>query len=396
MRFYHSPTLSSPSPSPDPSLAPFSVQGMLEAQKRIENSVIRTPILKPWRGSRLEQLASGGRSGSKHLGRPAMELIFKCENLQTLGAFKIRGVTNALECMSQEALERGVVAFSTGNHAIAIAHATRIISEKRGIKISTSVIMPKTASTAKVAAVQSANPSASVVLHGSSMPEAMCYAYSLGDTTGATVIPPADHLGIVAGQGTVALELLDQLDEAGEPPLDALLIPSSGGALLAGSAVVAGALSPHTLIVGCEPARGGADLRLSRQTQVRSDRIDTSVMTVADGLRSNIAPCVWPILRSDEMVHQVYGAEEDDIRKAVQLLLEDMKMVVEPCSAVPLAVAFFNPDFRKIVSEAYNIHGISEQGNDGEIPLRKRDRRFRVGIILTGGNADIKLLAQMG
>ncbi|KAL7955597.1 hypothetical protein V8C34DRAFT_327021 [Trichoderma compactum] len=162
------------------------------------------------------------------------------------------------------------------------------------------------------------------------------------------------------------VELLDQLDEAEEQPLDALLIPSSGGVFLAGSAVVAGNLSPQTLIAGCKGSCSGVDLRLSRQTEVHSDRIDTSVAAMADGLRSNIAPCVYATMGDDGVVHRIYGAEEDAIRRAVQLLLEDMKMVIKRCDAVALAAASFNCDLRRNVSQVRNNYDVSEQAKDGE------------------------------
>lgn len=124
------------------------------------------------------------------------------------------------------------------------------------------------------------------------------------------------------------------------------------------------------MIASCKAACSGVDLRLSRQTEIRSDRIDTNVAAMADGLRSNIAPCVYATMRNNEVIQQVYGAEEDDIRRAIQLFLEDMKMVIKMvikrCDAVALAAASFNCDLRRNVSQVRNNYDASEQAKDGE------------------------------
>ena len=275
-------------------------------------------------------------------------VFLKCENLQRAGAFKIRGALNKLRSLTAEQRVPGVVAYSSGNHAQGVALAARITG------CQATILMPEDAPASKLAATRGYG--AEVRFYDRLRGDREAQAKTLAVERGCTLVPPYDDLAVMAGQGTVALELLQQ---AG--PLDALLAPVGGGGLLAGCSVAARALAPDMALYGVEPALAN-DTWLSLRAGTRISI--AAPMTCADGLRST-APgrLSFPILASH--LHGVLLVDEEEIRAAMRFVLLRMKLVVEPSGAVALAAL---------------MHG--------RLPTGPR----RVGVVLSGGNVDAKVL----
>lgn len=306
-----------------------SFEEIKAAHARIAPHVHRTPILT----SRTLDAATGA------------QLLFKCENFQRTGAFKARGAFNAVLSLGADVARHGVATHSSGNHAAALALAART----RGIPAY--VVMPRTASAIKKAAVMGYG--ARVRECGPSLSEREAMVAAVIEETGATLIPPFDHPAIVAGQGSCVLELLQ--DAGG--PLDAVTCPVGGGGLLGGTAIAAKAMAPGMAVVGAEPeaaddaARGF--LLGRRQPQV------LPIATIADGLTTAMSALTFGIMR--KQADAVVIASEDAILAAMRLIWTRMKILVEPSSAVPLAA---------ILERRWDVRG------------------KRVGLILTGGNID--------
>jgi len=271
-------------------------------------------------------------------------LYFKCENFQKTGSFKIRGATNAVLSLSEEEAKRGVVTHSSGNHAAALARA----AGKRGIPAW--IVMPSNAPETKKAAVRSYGGQITECEPTLAAREAT--AKAILDRTGANLVHPYDNLRVIAGQGTVALEILEQT-----PDLDFLLAPVSGGGLLSGSAIAAKELRPKIRVVGCEPQNADDAYR-----SMESGKLEPAAKseTIADGLRATLCPLTFSILR--ERVDEIVTVSEAEIVEAMRMIWERMKIVIEPSAAVAAAPAL----------------------------LKKIDARGkRVGIILSGGNLDL-------
>lgn len=213
---------------------------------------------------------------------------------------------------------------------------------------------------------------ATVVLQGTTAGEAAMVAQAIHEETGATLVPPADHEQVVLGQATATLELVKQMEASGQGELDALLIPSSGGALVVGSGVVC--LDKKTLVIATEPECGGADLVQGRRQGKRVEAINATFTTIADGLRSTVAPSIWPLIQNHKYVHDVYAVSDTDIKRAMQLLLEELKILVEPCSAVPLAAVLYNRTFRQQLAERPD---------------------WKIGVVLTGGNTTLARIGSL-
>jgi threonine dehydratase len=274
-------------------------------------------------------------------------VFFKCENFQKVGAFKVRGATNAVLSLSDSDAARGVATHSSGNHAAALALAAR----QRGIPAH--VVMPKNSPAVKIAAVRG---------YGANItfcePEQAAREAAVADvirSTGATLIHPYNDDRIIAGQGTAAIELLEDA-----PDLDAVLAPVGGGGLLSGTAIAVRSLRPQTRVIGCEPALADDAAQSLREGRITPAR---PPVTIADGLRTSLGDKTFPIIR--ELVETIALAEEDEIRHALRLVMERMKIVVEPSAVVPLAALLNRP-----------------LGLAGK----------RVGIILSGGNVDVSNL----
>lgn len=301
------------------------------AGSRIAAQIHRTPVLT---SELLDKIA-----GAK--------LFFKCENLQKTGSFKIRGATNAVLSLSDEAAQRGVVTHSSGNHAAALSRAAQV----RGIPAW--IVMPSNAPAVKRAAVEAYGGKISQCEPTLAAREST--AQDLLQRTGAQMIHPYDNRTVIAGQGTAAMELLED-----QPDLDFILAPVSGGGLLSGTAIAAKAMNPKIHVIGCEPKNADDAFR-----SLASGRLESAAKaeTMADGLRATLCPLTFSILR--ERVDQIAMVTEDEIRDAMRTLWERMKIVVEPSGAVAAAPAL--------------LQRIGAKG-------------ARVGIILSGGNVDLSQL----
>jgi threonine dehydratase len=301
------------------------------AQARIRPHIHRTPVLS---NPALDELAGA-------------QLFFKCENLQKVAAFKARGACNAVLSLSAAQAKRGVVTHSSGNHGAALAWAAR----SRGIPAW--IVMPSNAAQVKQDAVKGFGATVRFCEPTVADREATCAA--LEAETGATLVHPYNDWGVIAGQGTAALELLEEA-----PNLDAVITPVGGGGLLSGTAIAAKGLRPSIKVYGAEPA--GAD-DAYRSLQAGHIIPQTDPHTIADGLRSSLGDKTFAVLRS--IVDGVETASEEAIVRAMRLLWEKLKMIVEPSSAVPLAMLL-----------------------EHKISLDK----LRVGVILSGGNVDLDRL----
>jgi threonine dehydratase len=230
--------------------------------------------------------------------------------------------------------------------------------------------MPTTASPYKIAAAKQVG--ANVILHGYSTADGSMLAHRLQKASGATLIPPSGHEHILAGQATVMKEFSAQVESMCDGPLDLVLVPSAGGALLSGTGIVCA--ESNTLVIGAEPENGGADLRNSRRTGLRCASINHEFTTIAEGLRSPTADFNWRFLCNDRYVHDVFGATEDHIKQATRLMMEELKMIVEPSAAVTLAVLLFNKDCLRLLAER---------------------KRWRIGVVISGGNISIDKLIDL-
>jgi threonine dehydratase len=277
------------------------------------------------------------------------QAFFKCENFQTGGAFKIRGASNFVFSIPKADLARGVVAFSSGNHGQAVAIAARFMN------IPATLVMPADAPRSKLEATRAQG--AKIMEYDRFRDDRAAIGARIAADTGATLVPPFDHPWIIAGQGTAALELLEEV-----PDLDAVIAPIGGGGLMAGCSIAAKHLRPGIRIIGVEPETGN-DAFLSLQAGKRIEIAPPD--TIADGLRTPVPGSItFPILQKN--VEQVVLVSDDEIRSAVKFLLTRLKILVEPSGAVGAAAAMF-----------------------GKLPTGLG----RVGIVLSGGNVDFESLA---
>jgi threonine dehydratase len=306
-----------------------TAQDVVEAAERIRGAANRTPV----HTSRTLDERVGAR------------VFLKCENFQRGGAFKFRGAYNAVSRLSAEERERGVLTFSSGNHAGAMALVGRLL----GVRVT--VVMPADAPAAKLAATRGYG--AEVVLYDRAGRTREEIAGELQREGGMTLIPPYDHADVVSGQGTAALELIQ---EAG--PLDLLFVPCGGGGLLSGSALAAEHLSPACRVVGVEPERADDATRSFRE---RSLATVHNPDTIADGLRTpSLGRITYPLVLGK--VADMRTVSEAQIVDAMRFLWMRAKLVIEPSGAVPLAA---------ILSAGDGLRGL------------------RVGAVLSGGNVDL-------
>ncbi|MCA1647952.1 MAG: threo-3-hydroxy-L-aspartate ammonia-lyase [Chloroflexi bacterium] len=283
--------------------------------------------------------------------RLGAQVFFKCENLQRGGAFKFRGAYNRLVALSAEERARGVVAFSSGNHAQGVALAARELG------VPATVVMPTDAPALKLAATR--DYGAEVVTYDRLTQDREALAQQLAAQRGLTLVPPYDHPLIMAGQGTAALELVEEVGE-----LDWLLVPVGGGGLLSGCVIAATGLLPTIKVVGVETETSNDwVLSLVAGQPVRIPPPET----IADGMRTQQpGSLTFPIVQ--RLAHSVMVVSDAEVIEAMRFLLLRMKLLVEPTGAVPAALLF-----------------------SGRLDLRDQ----RVGVILSGGNADPGLVAQM-
>lgn len=283
--------------------------------------------------------------------RAGVRAYFKCENLQRGGAFKIRGATNFIAQLSAEQRRNGIVTFSSGNHAQAVA----IAAAHFGVKAT--IVMPTDAPKAKVASTKAYGPE--IIFFDRLRENREELGRRISEETGAVVMPSYDHPWIIAGQGTAALELLEDRTD-----LDAIAVPLGGGGLLSGTLAVVKALRPKIRVFGIEPELAN-DWYLSLQ---RGERVEIAPpLTIADGLRTPV-PGKITFQMVQAMAEAVILVSEDEIKEAVRFLLTRMKLLVEPSGAVAAAAVLD----RKLPS------------NIGSI-----------GVILSGGNVDLDVLADI-
>ncbi|RRO09001.1 threo-3-hydroxy-L-aspartate ammonia-lyase [Pectobacterium aquaticum] len=302
---------------------------VVAAAERIDGYANKTPVMT----SRTVNDAFGA------------ELFFKCENLQRMGAFKFRGAMNALLQFSDEQKAAGVVTFSSGNHAQAIALAAKLLG------IPATIVMPHDAPAAKVAATRGYG--GNVVEYNRYTEDREQIGNDLAKKYGLTLIPPYDHPHVIAGQGTVVKELLEETGE-----LDALFVCVGGGGLLAGSALSARQLSPHCKVYGVEPLAGNDGQQSFRSGHIV--HIDTP-QTIADGAQiQQLGRYPFALIRQN--VDDILTVTDDDLIDTMRFYAERMKIVVEPTGCLSFAAAR---------------------------NLRESLRGKRIGIIISGGNVDI-------
>jgi threonine dehydratase len=274
-------------------------------------------------------------------------LYFKCENFQEVGAFKARGAANAVFSLTAAEAVRGVVTHSSGNHGAALAWA----AARRGIPAW--IVMPDNAPAIKQANVRGCGGQVRLCAPTVAAREAACAAVQA--ETGATLVHPYNDWRVIAGQGTAALELLEQI-----PDLDAVVAPVGGGGLLAGTAIATHAIRPAARVFGAEP-KGADDAR--RSLAAGHVIAQDNPRTIADGLRTSLGDKTFAVL--SRLVEGIGVASEEAIVAAMRLTWEKMKIVIEPSSAVPLAC---------LIERSLDLGGL------------------RVGVILSGGNVDLERL----
>ena len=304
-----------------------------EAARRIAPYAHHTPVLT---SGTLDDLA----------GR---RLFFKCENFQRVGAFKFRGACNAVMRLPDDQAARGVVTHSSGNHAQAIALACRL----RGIEAH--IVMPNNATAVKREAV--AGYGGHVYLCEPTLQGRQGMANQVQRTTGAVIIPPFDHPDIIAGQGTAALELLDE-----QPDLDAIIAPVGGGGLMSGTCIAATGIKPDIGLFAAEPA--GAD---DAARSLAAGRLipQTDPDTICDGLLTSLGEQTWPIIR--DHVQCVITPNDEQTIAAMRLVWERLKIIIETSSAVAVAAV--------LTDEFKSLPGLD-----------------RIGVILSGGNVSLDRL----
>ena len=282
--------------------------------------------------------------------RTEASLVFKAENLQRMGAFKFRGAFNAISALSAEQKRAGVVTFSSGNHAQAIALSGKLLG------VPTVILMPQDAPAAKVAATRGYG--AEVVLFDRYSQDRDALGRELAETRGLSLIPPYDHPDVIAGQGTAAKELIE---EAG--PLDILLVPLGGGGLISGAALAAKALNPGIRVFGVEPEAGNDGQQSLRSGKIV--KIDVP-KTIADGAQTAfLGQYTFPIIQN--LVEDIVTVPDAALIETMRFFAERMKLVVEPTGCLAAAAAF-----------------------TGAVPVAGK----RVGVIISGGNVDLAAFAR--
>lgn len=310
-----------------------SIDDVRSAAKRIEGIGHKTPVLT---SKTLDQLA----------GR---KLFFKCENFQKVGAFKFRGGWNAVSMLNDKEAEKGVCTHSSGNHAQAVAYA----AQKRGIPAY--IVMPNNSPDVKLDAVKGYE--AKVTLCEPTLEARRTTLEKIAEKTGATIIHPFNNSNVIAGQGTAALELIEEIGN-----LDAIIAPIGGGGLMSGTCITTRSLLPKTKLYGAEPK--GADDAYRSFTEgkiIPQENPDT----ICDGLLTSLGDKTWNILK--DHLEAIYTVTDDEVIKAMQIIWERMKIIIEPSSATPVAVA--------LSDEFKALKGMEN-----------------IGIIITGGNVDLSKL----
>jgi threonine dehydratase len=272
-------------------------------------------------------------------------VFFKCENFQRVGAFKFRGAYNAVSSLNAEQKRKGVVAFSSGNHAQAMALAGKLLH------VPITIVMPEDAPQIKLSATRAYG--AEIILYNRNRENRELIANQLATERGLTVIPSFDHRDVIAGQGTATKELIEEIGH-----LDYLFVPIGGGGLISGSAIAANHLSPKCIVIGVEPEAGN-----DAQQSLRSGKIVTIPVpkTIADGAQTqHVGELTFPIMQS--MVRDIVTVTDDQLREQMKFFAERMKIVVEPTGCLAAAA---------VTNRVINTSG------------------KRIGVIVSGGNTDL-------
>ena len=301
------------------------------AHERIRARIHRTPVLT----SERLNAASG------------VSLFFKCENFQKIGAFKARGATNAVFALDDATARRGVATHSSGNHGAAVARAARL----RGVPAH--IVMPSNSAKVKIRAIEGYGAQVVFCEPTENAREVTCA--EVIKKTGATLIHSFENEHVIAGQGTAAVELLEDV-----PELDVIICPVGGGGLLSGTAIAAKSMRPQIKVIAVEPANAddaAQSFRAGRRL------VTEKKFTIADGLRTNVGERTFPIIR--RYVDDIVTVSEQAIVSAMRTIWETMKIIIEPSAAVPYAA---------ILENKIDVNG------------------KRAGMILTGGNVDLDAL----
>ncbi len=315
---------------------PVTFADVCTAAARLNGVANRTPVMT-------------SRTFNAMTGR---QVFFKCENFQRGGAFKFRGAYNRLVQLSDAEKKRGVVAFSSGNHAQGVALAAKLLN------LPATIVMPNDAPPVKLAATRGYG--AEVIVYDRLTGNREAIARQLADERGMTLVPPFNDPHIIAGQGTAALELLEEI-----PELDALVTPVGGGGLISGCAIAAKGMRPSIQVIGVE-ALGADD---AKQSLARGEIVHIAPpTTIADGIRTQaIGTLTFAIMR--ELVSDIVLVSDEEIIAALRFVIPRMKIIVEPTGAVPIAAVMQN-----------------------RIPANLK----RVGVIVSGGNLSGELLQSIG
>jgi threonine dehydratase len=317
------------------------------AARRLAGHAHRTPVLT-------------SRTADERTGA---QVFFKAENLQRMGAFKFRGAFNALARFDAAQRERGVIAYSSGNHAQAVALAARMLG------MPSVIVMPQDAPPAKLAATrgyQAGMAGSDVVLYDRYQEDREAIGRRLAAERGMALVPPYDHADVMAGQGTAALELVQQVAEAGGAPLEVLLVCVGGGGLISGCAVAVTHLVPGIEVWGVEPEAGNDTQRSLAEGRIV--HIDTP-KTIADGAQTqHTGELTFPVIQ--RLVRGIVTVSDQQLVEAMRFFAERMKIVVEPTGCLGAAALFARAD--------------------GLPDLRGR----RVGVVLSGGNVDLRRYGQ--
>jgi threo-3-hydroxy-L-aspartate ammonia-lyase len=312
--------------------AAVSFEDIAAAARRIRGHAHRTPVLR-------------SRTADQRVGA---EVFFKCENFQRVGAFKFRGAFNALAQFEPAQRRAGVVSFSSGNHAQAIALAAQLLD------IPATIVMPQDAPALKVSATRGYG--AEIVLYDRYSEDREAIGRELARERGLTLIPPYDHPHVIAGQGTAALELFEEVG-----PLDALFVCLGGGGLLSGSAIAARSIAPACKLYGAEPAAGNdgsQSFRAGHIVQIETPK------TIADGAQNQrLGELTFPIIR--RLVDDIIEVSDAELIDSIRFFAERMKVIVEPTGCLSFAAA------------------------------QKLRTGPRVGIIVSGGNVDLTRFAEL-
>ncbi len=308
-----------------------SRQIVLEAGNRVAPFVHRTPVLS----SRLLNELSGA------------EVLFKCENFQKMGAFKMRGAVNAIQQLSEEQKKAGVVTHSSGNFGQALALAAK------NLGVNAYIVMPSSAPTVKIEAVKGYG--GVVTISEPTLEAREKSAAALVEERGAVFLHPSNDLNVILGQGTAALELLQD-----QPDLEFIMTPVGGGGLIAGTALAAHYFGTNCAVVGGEPMKADDAYRALKSGKIEYNK---STDTIADGLKTNLGDKNFPIITA--LVSDIIRVEEKEIIDAMKLIWERMKLVIEPSSAVPFAAL---------------------------LKEKEKFRNKKIGIILSGGNVELSNL----